>query len=292
VFIGIVLNIERMDIGSEENIIDIQSFHYILLGVITLSTLAFAGVRRIPVIYLLLGWTAVYFILKLLVFRDRPFLTGIYFYITITEIAFLALSVLLSYRVADDLSNFDNVISNLNLTGVSKRVMELEEASDEIAKEFVRSRRYNIPLSILLVRLDSVSIREKIDQSVMTVFNEMMTRYTSNSFIRILDKELRRTDFIIDQPKQNRLILLFPETSAEGTRTMISRIEAMASEILGINVSFGYATFPDEAITFDELVKRAEQHYKDQSVHFAEVVADEVEKVSADRRGLGDNGQG
>jgi hypothetical protein len=98
--------------------------------------------------------------------------------------------------------------------------------------------------------------------------------------VRLLDKELRRTDLIIQQARKNRLILLFPETNAEGTQTMINRIQDISTELLGVNISCGFATFPDEAITFDELVKRAENHIKNQSHYLADVVADEVDKLS------------
>ena len=281
IFIGFVLNIERLDIGPEKDIVDIQSFHYVLLGFVVLSSIAIPALRRIPVSYVLVGWIGVYLICKLVVFQNRPLFSGIYFYLTITEIAFLGLMVLLSSRVADDLYNFENMISNLNLTGVSNRVMEYDKAGDSIASEFIRSRRYRTPLSVLLVKIDKDSIQKTKDQSIEGLFTEMLTRYTSNSLVRLLDKELRRTDLIIQQHHKNRVILLFPETDSQGANTMITRISDISNELLGVDVSCGLATFPDEAVTFDELVKRAENHFRLQSQYLADVVADEIEKVSA-----------
>jgi len=280
IFTGFVLNIERLDIGPQTDIINIQSFHYILLGIVALSAIIIPALRRVPIGYALIFWMAVYLVCKLVVFRDRPFLSGIYLYLTITEIVFLGIMVLLSHRVADDLYNFENMIANLNLTGVSKRVMEFADSGDSIAYEFIRSRRYQTPLSVLLIKLEKQSIRKNIDQSIEGLFNEMLTRYSSNSLVRLLDKELRRTDLIIQQPHKNRLILLFPETDAEGTNTMMSRIRELAKEVLGVTISCGFATFPDEAITFDELVKRAENHFRIQSMYLADLVADEVDKIS------------
>lgn len=280
IFTGFVLNIERLDIGNQMDIVNIQSFHYVLLGIVALSAIIIPSMRRVPIGYALIFWTVIYLLCKLVVFRDRPFLSGIYLYLSITELVFLGIMVILSHRVADDLYDFENMISNLNLTGVSKRVMEFGDAGDSIAYEFIRSRRYQTPLSVLLIKLDKQSIKHNSDQSIEGLFQEMLTRYSSNSLVRLLDRELRRTDLIIQQPHKNRLILLFPETDAQGTNTMVNRIRELSNDVLGVDISCGFATFPDEAITFDELVKRAENHFKVQSMYLADVVADEVEKMS------------
>jgi hypothetical protein len=159
--------------------------------------------------------------------------------------------------------------------------MEYDKAGDEIAKEFIRSRRYNIPLSVLVIKLDPEAIKASRDNAMEEMILSLMTRYTANSLVRVLDKELRRTDLIIEQPRRNRIILLFPQTDAPGSKVMATRIGKLSEEHLGISLSCGYATFPDEAITFEELLQRAEDHYSYQLVHLADIVADRVEDLSS-----------
>jgi len=286
-FVGIVLNLERFDIGQQIDIINIHSFFYVLFGIAVLSTLAFTALRRVPMPIQLVSWIGIYLICKLFIFTDRPFIGGVYTYLSITEVTLLALGVLLSHRTTEDLFAFETVIANINLSGVSSRVMEFDQAGDEIAKEFIRSRRYKIPLSVLVLKLDPEIIKANRDNSMEEVILSLMTRYTANSLVRVLDKELRRTDLIIEQTRRNRLILLFPETDAAGSKVMTSRIEQLTEKHLGISISCGSATFPDEAITFEELVQRAEEHYSYQLVHLADIVADHVEDLwkQRDRRG-------
>ena len=279
-FIGIVLNLERFDIGRQIDVINIHSFFYVLFGVAILSTLAFTALRRISLPIQLLGWVAIYLFSKLFIFTDRPLLGGTYTFLSITEMTLLVIGVMRAHQTTENLFAFERVIANINLSGVSSRVMEFDKAGDEIAKEFIRSRRYKIPLSVLVVKLDPEVIKASRENTMEEVILSLMTRYTANSLVRVLDKELRRTDLIIEQPRRNRLILLFPETDANGTKVMASRIEQISKENLGISISCGYATFPDEAITFDELIQRAEDHYSYQLVHLADIVADRVEDIT------------
>ena len=280
ILIGITFNIERLDIMGTEDVINIASFNYGLYGLAVLSTLAFPFIRRISLPLLWTGWVSVYFIGKLIVFAGRPLVGGIYTYLTIVELTLLSLALLAAYRVTNDVFDIEETVANITLQDVSSRVVDFDDASDDIALELVRSRRYSSPLSVMIVKLDPESVPMAEQIAVKDIMKSMLIRYTSSSLVRALDKELRRTDMIIKQPRKNRLILLFPETDSSGTKTMIDRIEEISKHRLGIPVSCGYATFPDEALTFDELVQRAESHFSNQSVHFADYVADKVDEIS------------
>jgi GGDEF domain-containing protein len=63
---------------------------------------------------------------------------------------------------------------------------------------------------------------------------------------------------VIEQREQGRFIVLSPETSAENSAMLVQRIQAAAVEHLGVNVKCGVASFPDSALTFDDLVHQAE----------------------------------
>jgi len=283
IFIWIVLNIEQFDIGRQRDIINIQSFFYVLFGIAIVSTIAFSVLRKVPVSVQMVGWSVIYLICKIFIFTERPIIGGNYTYLTITEFSFLLLGILLSHRATENLYAFESILANVSLTDVSSRVMEFNKAGDEIAKEFIRSRRYKIPLSILLVKLDSEVIKANRDNSLEEILLSIMTRYTTNSLVRVLDKELRRTDLIIEQPEKNRIILVFPETDAVGTKDMISRIQLLSKKHLGVPISCGSATFPDEAITFEELIQRAEDHYSYQLIHLADIVADRIEDLTSNQ---------
>ncbi len=112
IFIGISLNVERFDLGSEIDIVNIQSFFYVLLGIAVLSTIAIPVLQRIPLSIQLIGWIGIFLICKLLIFSDRPLLGGTYTYLSITEVTLLLIGVLLSNRLTGELSNLETVFSN------------------------------------------------------------------------------------------------------------------------------------------------------------------------------------
>jgi GGDEF domain-containing protein len=94
----------------------------------------------------------------------------------------------------------------------------------------------------------------------------MMARYVITSLARIISKQLRRTDMVLDQHERGRFIIISPDTSASSSETLAQRIKSAAAEQLGVTVSCGVASFPDEALTFEELVHQAETGLQPESL--------------------------
>jgi hypothetical protein len=135
-------------------------------------------------------------------------------------------------------------------------------------------------LGVLIIKVDPDSDSYIEEKALKDLQQSMLIRYISSSLVRVLDKELRRIDMIIKQPNKNQLVLVFPETDSDGTQTMVERISNLSKQKLGISVSCGYAAFPDDALTFDELVQRAESYVKDHPSHFADFLAEKVKEAS------------
>jgi GGDEF domain-containing protein len=57
--------------------------------------------------------------------------------------------------------------------------------------------------------------------------------------------------------KYSRLIVLCPETNNEDSRILAARISEIVYEKTGVKVEWGFATFPDDALNFDDLVDKA-----------------------------------
>jgi len=89
-----------------------------------------------------------------------------------------------------------------------------------------------------------------------------MTRYVITSLARVISNQLRRTDLVLDQRDQGRFIILSPDTNAASSASVADRIQAAAAVQLGVLVSCGVASFPDEALTFEELVHQAKSNLR------------------------------
>ena len=260
--LSIFFNIERVDF-TVENFIDIDSFVYGLGFIAVITAIWVPALQRATPTVLIVGWAIIYQLSKLLIwflFDGRPVLGGVYTYLSITEISLLLILVWLSHKVATPLQEFAEAVESITFTNVNKRVKPIAEADEEIQIEMFRSRHNHHPLSVVLVELEPESLQAALHRAVQEVQETMLSNYVINNIAHTLSKYLRRTDLILEQREQGRFLIMCPDTTAGDLKLLVEYIQAVAAEQLGTSIACGVATFPDEAITFEELVNRAEAH--------------------------------
>ena len=252
-----LFNIERLDFGTE-NIVDIDSFVYIL------SILASLLVIILPVFWYshvsvsIAFWMGIYLLSKLFIFNERPLLGGVYTYLSITEITLLSISIWLSYFLNRAIRDFEKAVENITLQNDSRRIRHLDDALEDVQIEMFRSRHNHHPLSIVVVAPEPESIQQNLHQAVQEAQQTMLRSYVINSMAQTLSKYLRRTDLILEEHHKGRFIILCPDTNRTDLSVLVEYIQSTLGEVLNVSVKCGMATFPDEALTFEELVKHAE----------------------------------
>ncbi|NJN68368.1 MAG: hypothetical protein HC884_17475 [Chloroflexaceae bacterium] len=252
----IFYNIERLDFYTK-NAVNLSSFVYALTAIATTSIIITPRTWRFSLQTLLLLWTSIYLGGRLLFLNDHPLIGGGYLYITITEVVFFLLTVVLSHHVAYHLHDFEDAVENISFSGIKRRVLSQDDASTVIKNELYRSRRYQHPLSLLVLEPDQASLQASLHRSVRQVQQAMMGRYVFLSVSRVVGNFLRRIDVAIEQAGQQRLVLLCPETTQDGAMVMVERLKQEIAEQLGVSVRCSIASFPDEALTFEELLREA-----------------------------------
>jgi GGDEF domain-containing protein len=252
----IFFNIERLDLGHE-NSIDIQSFVYVLVLAAVIVTLLVPQLRRAPVTLSLGLWAIIYIIAKLQPFSTRPLIGGISTYITTTELLLLLLAIWLAHAVSRHMLEFEAAVENITLSGNGNRVRGVREMDEAIETEIMRSRRYARPLTVAVLEADPSTLQDALHQTVKDVQQAMMGRYVLTRLARTLGDDLRRTDLVLENFDRSRLIILSPETRLEDTGWLHDRVQSIQQE-LGIRLTLGIASFPDQALTFEDLVEQAE----------------------------------
>lgn len=248
-------NIERLNFGVP-NVIDIQSFVYVV-GILAVLAILVAPVEWGVGVWIT-GWLLVYFLSKLFIFDSRPIIGGIHTYIFITEVALLSILILLAHQTAEGLREFQNAIDDLTLTEGGKRIPQLTGASEQVDIEFTRSRRHNRPISVFVVEPQPGGLEATQHRMVKELQEAMITRYIINSLGHKLTREMRRTELVFEHPSKDRLVILSPETDSTRAKELVRRINATALERFGMPVHCRTATFPDQAYTFEELLRMAE----------------------------------
>lgn len=264
VFLAIFYNIERLDFG-QKNVIDIQSVVYVI-GLAAVVAIIFVPVMwRAHVALPMLLWSSVLIVCKLLIPENRPLFGGIYTYLFITEFVLLNILVALTHNVARNLHEFEEAVKNITFAEVSRRVKKLSDVEEDVQNELLRSRRHHYPLTVMVIKPNPGSIRAVLHRMVHEVQQAMMSRYVVTSLARVIGDQLRRTDIIVDQHEQGRFIIVSPDTDSVNSAVLADRIKSATAVTLGVDVTCGSASFPDGALTFEELVSQAESQLQQSS---------------------------
>ncbi len=252
----ILFNIEKLDVGAQ-NLINIDAFVYLLGFIAVASIIAIPAAQRLNSIILVVSWIGIYVGSKFFL-SSRPFFGGMHTYLTITEATLLITPIWISYRFAQAIHDFESAVMNITLVNNSDRVRHLKEANEDIEVEMFRSRNSHQPLSVVVVEPKPESVQVALHQAVEEVQQTMMYSYVINSMAQRLSKYLRRTDLILEQRDQGRFIILCPDTNSRELKLITEYIETIADLELGVAIKCGTATFPDQALTFEELVHQAQ----------------------------------
>jgi GGDEF domain-containing protein len=164
---------------------------------------------------------------------------------------------MLARDVAKNIYELESTLDKLFLAAFQGRTMSMDEASDEIKTELMRSRRYQRSLTVIVLEPDQASVDQNLVPTAEEIRHNLSKRYAMGKISEVLNSTARRPDLIIKLDQPDRFILVCPETSASSSNTLIQRIQSAVETDLGISVSWGIATFPDDALTFEDLLHKA-----------------------------------
>lgn len=287
--LAIFYNIERLNL-YQENVINIQSFVYVLGIAAIIVIIALPRSRRVPLYGWFPIWSAIYVLSRLMWFHDRPLMGGIHTYTTITEVLFLLISVFLSYQVTLYLYDFEEAVVNISFSGMKSRILKREEGWSVMQTEIKRGRRYNRPFSVAVLEPEAKSVQATLHRAVYEVQQALMSRYVFLGLARIVSQQMRRMDLAVEYEGKNRLVVMCPETSREGAMALVNRVQRIASQQLGLSVGYGVAAFPGEAVTMEELLRQAQKdmyHHEEQESNSPTVETAENDSVSTVQKSNG-----
>ncbi len=268
-YVIIVLGVAQVDY-IEQNVLNFEPAFFILFALAVLVGIFVPSLVNVSIYIYLFLWVAVYGLTWLFYWRlfARPLglqLLGIQFIL-------VTIAAGLSFDVGHHLKVMLNLFEGLAATTYPNRTFDLQQADDRISAELTRSRRYHHSLSLLIVELEKDRTKREWKQ-LEGLQQDLLRRFAVARVGQIISERARETDLIL-RDRSGRFMLLCPETSGENSTVFGERIRRAVAEIVGVEVTWSYASFPDEALTFDELVERAEQR-----LAWA-VPVQEVEKLS------------
>lgn len=186
--------------------------------------------------------------------------------VTAVEIAVLVLLILSAYRVAKSMREVTHVIAHLTAGGGDVAAMADPATDERVRREMTRSRRYQRPLSVVLLEPAERSLRDAWPQLVEEAREAFVRRYVTSKTYGLIGRHLRFVDLMFEDVDRGRFVLLCPEARADEIARQVERIRSTTYAATGVHLDAGWASFPEQAITFEELVRTADAHLREGAI--------------------------
>jgi GGDEF domain-containing protein len=269
VFLAVIFVLGQADY-ADRPLINFANYFYLAVLVAMPLTLFFPRISRISVYVPLLFWAVVYIALLQLINRNYSANRGELAVIAL-EFMMLEVGVWFAHQLATQISHAESIMDALALSAFPNRARDIESENQRIKIELTRSRRYHRPLSVVMI--ESESDDEKlIREAFKNIQHDLMSRFTSARVGQIIDDRVRQTDLVLRDYK-GRFIVLCPETDLPNASLLAKRIAQAIKERTSLRVLWGVAAFPDEALTFDDLLQKARERLVDSTSLPGEVIS-------------------
>lgn len=254
-YIGVIFILGQADYMGRP-IINFASYFYLAVIVATPLTLFFPYVSRVSVYVPMSVWAGVYMILLQILDRRRS-TENIEFSVIVLEFVLLEIGVWLAYQLAMQISHAESLMDALALSAFPNRTHTIEAEEQRIKVEITRSRRYHRPLSLVI--MESETEGEKSTRAMLkSIQHDLSSRFASARVGQIIDDRIRQTDLLLRDHK-GRFIIVCPETDLSNATLLAKRISQSVKEKIDLDVYWGVAAFPEDALTFEDLLHMARE---------------------------------
>jgi GGDEF domain-containing protein len=253
VYLAVIFILAQTDYLSSP-IVDFASYFYLTVIIALPVTLLFPSIAKVPVYVPLLAWAGIYMVLLQTLDRSKSAIEG-EFSVIILEFVLLELGVWLAYQLAVQISNAESIMDALALSTFPNRAHDIESEERTIKAELTRSRRYHRPLSLVVVESDPDETRAT-KEMFKNIQNDLLYRFTAARVGQIIDERIRQTDLVM-RDHSSRFVILCPETDLENATLLAQRITLSIRERTDLQIYWGAASFPDDALTFEDLLHKA-----------------------------------
>src|SRR5215212_5515155 len=255
IYLALIFILGQFDY-ADRPIINFASYFYLAVMIAVPLTLFFPSVSRVSAYVPLLVWAGVYIVLVQIIDRNYTANKG-ELPVVVLEFVLLEVGVWFAHQLAQQISQAESIMDALALSAFPNRARDIEAENQRIKIELTRSRRYHRPLSIVMIEVESED-EKSTREMLKSIQHDLLSRFTSARVGQIIDDYVRQTDLVL-RDYRGRFIVLCPETDLPGASLLAKRISQAIKERNSLRVLWGVAAFPDEALTFEDLLQKARE---------------------------------
>lgn len=267
-------NVERL-----HHPLNIASFVYPLAAAAAVAVLLIPAASRATTAALLVPALAAYAIAKATL--GVPAL-GPALPLTITELAAITVTVSLAAKLAREHGAVERSIGLAMIDHLERRCAPFELGQAQMVQEMRRARRFERPLVALSLAPAEGHSEVAVDELFERVQRENLERYIFASIGRILTEQTEGSGIITQ--RGDHFVALLPESTSADAAALAERLEREVGDGLGLRLRVGLAAFPDQEVTLDALVQRAEREMRRFEPTVAAIAASD-RNARADRGG-------
>ena len=256
IFVVTLLGIANVD-AFQESIINFSPVFFVMIAVILFSELIIVGSLikagvRLSQYSVIVFWLVVYgFIWYFFIGDEKAF------EVNLLQMLLVLLTAVLAFDVGRRIDQTDIALEKLASSAYPNRALDIQGAREIISSEIARSRRYHHPLSVLTIRLEKGKAWGDW-KDLKLLANEILEKFAIAKVSQILSDHARSTDMVL-RDRDGQFALVCPETGLGNTAILAHRIAEAVRKELDSGVEFGSASFPDEALTFEDLLSIANE---------------------------------
>lgn len=165
-------------------------------------------------------------------------------------------------------------------------ILPYRSSLPQLASELARARRYQYPLTMVIIRLDQERIAEGNGLFSMKKTESGFVNLLLSFLGSLLRSSLRDIDIVSFDVTNSQYVVLLPETTMAKAERPVARLNEMSLKQTGISLVVGMAEFPVDGLIIEDLVSSAEAACKDISENGA------VHTVTARERQRSHSAQG
>ena len=175
--------------------------------------------------------------------------------LTVTEAGAIVITFLLARWVSSAIGEFEDVIAHITM-GKSEQVAEPPLIGQSlIYREVRRARNHERPLTLIAVAIEEKSVQIALDRIVQEAQSTMIKQYARSAVSRALRDSLEDCDVVVQG--DDYFLIALPEVTPEQLPRLMERLRGLVSERVGVTLSIGIASLPQDALTFEGLTDKA-----------------------------------
>lgn len=237
---------------SGESINILYSYTYVFIITTTAFVLLLPNLRDLALAGLLTIFIILYLLLTLYWHREGV-LTRIPF--TITQVCALIVTVLLARQVNFIIKEFELAVMGLTLNQMGQLPLAFDHSQGAMYNEVKRARRYQRPISVIAFKFKDNDLKMGLPKMMEQVNRAGMRQYTITHIAHALESNTQ--DFETVALWDNHFLIILPEKDKDQLPNISNNLLKIVEEKTDVRLRSGYASYPEDAITFEGLIALA-----------------------------------